>query len=212
MDQLTYATAFAEQLHGHAIRASQDRHVEGVAEAPVEGLEGDAGLFDVAHIDRVGQDDELRVVAVFDRVLEDGVDRDAVLAKRLTERLDDADAVAEADAHVEGRFKRVAKRTAHVPCTMSRMSETHELAVGYRPAPWPTNIDETIDCEVICTALVAPLIEASELLVGTKTGDTNAEIRLPPGLSSLATPSSFTVPPCNRAYLGIHKDQKPLDP
>jgi len=26
-------------------------------------------------------------------------------------------------------------------CAISRISETHELAVGNRPAPWPTNTD-----------------------------------------------------------------------
>lgn len=84
-------------------------------------------------------------------------------------------------------------------CAMSRMSETHELAVGILPAPWPTKTDLCMLVDRICTALVAPLMEASVLSVGTKHGDTKAEMR-PEATSLLATPSSLTVPPRSLAY------------
>ena len=107
------------------------------------------------------------------------------------------------------------KGAALVPCAMSRMSDTTELAVGSRPAPCPTRTVLPRLAEPICTALVAPLMEASVLEVGTKQGETKAESRSPSRLktrgggvsegrggaargsppSRLATPSSLTVPP-----------------
>ena len=107
------------------------------------------------------------------------------------------------------------KGAALVPCAMSRMSDTHELAVGSRPAPCPTRTVLPRLAEPICTALVAPLMEASVFEVGTKQGETKAESRSPSRLktrgggvseerggaaqgsppSRLATPSSLTIPP-----------------
>ena len=74
---------------------------------------------------------------------------------------------------------------------IAKMSDTHELAVGKRPAPWPTKTDSASDFERTWTALVAPLIEASVEESGTKQGETNAEIRLGSEESSLAMPSSL---------------------
>ena len=51
------------------------------------------------------------------------------------------------------------------PIAIARMSETHELAVGNRPAPCPTKTDDWREVEEIWTALVAPLMfESVELM------------------------------------------------
>eukprot|EP00966_Prymnesium_polylepis_P017886 412416-Prymnesium_polylepis.1 len=54
------------------------------------------------------------------------------------------------------------------------------------------------DDDETCPALVAPEIEDRVLEPGTKHGETKAEMRSPPGLSSLAMPRSLTVPSCAR--------------
>ena len=78
------------------------RHVKGLAEAPVGGLEVDADALDVRVADGLGHDHEVVVVAVLDRVLQDGKDRGAVLGEDLADRRDDTLGVAEADTDVEG--------------------------------------------------------------------------------------------------------------
>merc|ERR1719331_1639749 len=79
------------------------------------------------------------------------------------------------------------------------MSLMHELAVGKRPAPWPTRSVEPRFSLMTSTALVAPPMEARVWALGTKAGATKAESDSPSSESS-AKPSSLMVPSIILAY------------